>query len=214
MSSDASHNSDRSHTGDRSDPLKILTVCSHNRTRSVMTMAMLQRDLDARLGGGAAIVRSLGFGPEDMPSIPDAVAAMARRGLDTSAHRSRQVTAAGVEPADLILTSERDHVVKIAAVSPSAYRRSMTLPEFLDLATHHEPEPGAALRDWATELTADRTARDYIAGDVEEIVDPTGSASRAFEKSVVEMEAMCEHATALIASLVDAPLTRNRFDFD
>lgn len=77
---------------DTGGPLTILTVCSHNRTRSVMTMAMLQRNLDGLLGAGAVVVRSLGFGPDDMPSIPDAVAAMARRGLDTSGHRSRQVT--------------------------------------------------------------------------------------------------------------------------
>jgi protein-tyrosine phosphatase len=196
------------------DMLKILTVCSHNRTRSVMTMAMLQRDLDDRLGPGSAIVRSLGFGPPDVPSIPDAVAAMARRDLDTSAHRSRQVTSSHVEPADLILTSERDHVIKIAAISTSAYRRSMTMPEFLQLASLHEPSGGGDLRDWATELTADRTARDYINGDVAEIFDPTGSSPRAFEKSVVEMEEMCKRTAALIASVVDAPTTRNRFDFD
>ncbi|MFT7393170.1 MAG: protein-tyrosine phosphatase, partial [Candidatus Azotimanducaceae bacterium] len=112
-------------------PLKILTVCSHNRTRSVMTMVMLQSMLDARLGDGAAIVQSLGFGPEDMASIPDAVDAMKRRGFDTSGHRSRKVTAENVGLADLILTSERDHVVKIAALSPQAYRQTMTLPEFL-----------------------------------------------------------------------------------
>ena len=201
-------------TSRRDDVLKILTVCSHNRTRSVMTMAMLQSDLDARLGRGAAIVRSLGFGPPDLPSIPDAVAAMARRDLDTSGHRSRQVTERHVEPADLILTSERDHVIKIAAVSQSAYGRSMTMPEFLQLASLHEPPPGVDLRDWATELTVGRTARDYISGDVTEIFDPTGSSPRTFEKSVVEMEEMCTRAAALIAAVVDAPSAPNRFDFD
>jgi protein-tyrosine phosphatase len=196
------------------EPLKILTVCSHNRTRSVMTMAMLQRNLDDRLGAGAATVGSLGFGPEDMASIPDAVAAMARRGLDTSGHRSRQVTDQNVESADLILTSELDHVIKIAAISPSAYRRTMTMPEFLELAAWREPPAGGELRDWVTELTAERTARDYINGGVGEIFDPTGSAPRAFEKSVVEMEAMCETATTFIVAVVDAPPAGNRFDFD
>jgi protein-tyrosine-phosphatase len=193
-------------------PLKILTVCSHNRTRSVMTMAMLQRNLDDRLGVGAAVVRSLGFGPDGMPSIPDAVAAMARRGIDTSAHRSRQVTEDIVKIADLILTSECDHVIKLAAISPSAYPRSMTMPEFLELAARREPPAGIGLRKWVTELTADRTARDYINGDVGEILDPTGTAPRAFEKSVVEMEGMCERATTFIASVVDASSARNRFD--
>ncbi len=195
-------------------PLKILTVCSHNRTRSVMTMAMLQRNLDERLGRGAAIVRSLGFGPEDIPSIPDAVDAMRRRGLDTSAHRSRKVVKDNIEPADLVLTSERDHVVKIAAISPDAYRRSMTMPEFLAAAELRGPAPGESLREWVTGLTEQRTARDYLSGDVAEIFDPTGSASRAFEKSVVGMEEMCAQATRLIASVADRAPARNRFDFD
>ncbi len=196
------------------EPLKILTVCSHNRTRSVMTMAMLQRMLDERLGRGAAVVRSLGFGPEDMPSIPDAVEAMKRRDLDTSDHRSRKVTKDNIEPADLVLTSEVDHVIKIAAISPDAYRRSMTMPEFLALAESNEPPPGTSFRDWASGLTAERTARDYINADVAEIFDPTGSAPRTFEKSVVGMEHMCEQATRLIAGVVDPPPARNRFDFD
>ncbi len=198
----------------RAASLKILTVCSHNRTRSVMTMAMLQRMLDVRLGEGVARVRSLGFGPIGLPSIPDAVAAMARRGLDTSAHRSRQVTQEHIEPADLVLTAERDHVIKIAAISPSAYRRTMTLPEFLTAAGGSDPQPGQTVREWATDLTHARTARNYISGDVAEIADPTGSSPRAFEQSVREMEAMCEQATALIAAVVDAPEVPNRFAFD
>jgi protein-tyrosine phosphatase len=195
-------------------PLKILTVCSHNRTRSVMTMAMLQSMLDARLGDGAAIVRSLGFGPEDMPSIPDAVDAMKRRGFDTSGHRSRKVTADNVGPADLILTSERDHVVKIAAMSPQAYRQAMTLPEFLSLAELDDSPPGQSLRDWVASLTASRSARTYLNSDVGEIIDPTGSAPRAFEKSVVGMEEMCKRATSHIVRVAEPPTTANRFSFD
>lgn len=196
------------------EPLKILTVCSHNRTRSVMTMAMLQRNLDERLGSGAAIVRSLGFGPEDIASIPDAVDAMQRRGLDTSAHRSRKVTKDNVEVADLVLTAELDHVIKIATISPDAYRRTMTMPEFLALGESSEPVHGESLREWVTSLTEQRTTRDYINGDVAEIVDPTGSAPRAFEKSVVRMETMCEQVTRLIVDVVDPDPTRSRFDFD
>jgi protein-tyrosine-phosphatase len=195
-------------------PLRILTVCSHNRTRSVMTMAMMQAMFQQRLGPGSVIVRSLGFGPEGLRSIPDAVDAMRKRGLDISAHRSRQVTKEAAESADLLLTSERDHVIKIAALSPVAYRQSMTMPEFVALAEVADPLPRASLREWVSGLTADRTARDYINGDVEEIIDPTGSAPRAFEKAVVEMEALCERAVGLIARVVDPPVIANRFDFD
>jgi protein-tyrosine-phosphatase len=181
--------------------MKITTVCSHNRTRSVMTATMLQSMLDERFGAGAAVVDSLGFGPEGLPSIPDAVDAMRRRGFDTSGHRSRQVSRENIEPADLVLTAERDHVIKIAAQSPQAYRQSMTLPEFISLAEWSDPDEGASLRTWVSTLTSTRTARDYLTADVDEIVDPTGSAQRAFENAVVAMEAQCRRVVELIARL-------------
>jgi len=100
---------------------------------------------------------------------------MKRRGFDTSQHRSRKVTADNVGPADLILTSERNHVVKIAA---------------------------------------SRSARSYMESDVGEIIDPTGSAPRAFEKSVVGMEEMCRRATHYIVRVAEPPETAKRFSFD
>ncbi len=185
--------------------IHIITVCSHNRTRSVMTGALLQTMLDQRLGPGTAFVESLGFGPEDLPSIPDAVDAMRRRGLDTSGHRSRQVTKDNIEPADLVLTSERDHVIKIAALSPRAYRQSMTMPEFLSLAEWADTDGVESLREFVTSLTAQRTARDYITSDIEEIDDPTGSSPRAFEAAVVAMEEMCRRVVDAISDVVPAP---------
>jgi protein-tyrosine-phosphatase len=181
------------------DVLKILTVCSHNRTRSVMSMAMLQDGFDRRLGPGRVMVRSLGFGPEGIASIPDAVDAMRRRGLDVSGHRSRQVTAERVDGADLILTSEKDHVVKIASVSPAAYRRSFTLPEF---CAHVQSDPvadGRTLAEWMTDLSEGRRARDYLRSEVPEVADPTGWSRRQFEAATVGIEAMCAEVVAVLS---------------
>ena len=111
------------------------------------------------LGVGCVVVRSLGFGPEGMPAIPDAVAAMRRRGLDVSGHRSRMVTAERIESADLILTSERDHVVKIAGESPTAYRRAFTLPEFCERIASDPGAGGRSLAAWATDLSNERQFR-------------------------------------------------------
>ena len=61
--------------------LRILTVCSHNRTRSVMSAAMLQSMLTERLGEGAVQIRTSGVGPVDLPPIYEAVDAMRRRGV-------------------------------------------------------------------------------------------------------------------------------------
>ncbi len=185
------------------DVLKILTVCSHNRTRSVMAMAMIQDGLDRRLGEGRAIVRSLGFGPEELPAIPDAVEAMRRRGLDVTGHRSRRVTAERIAPADMILTAERDHVVKIAAMSQPAYRRTFTLPEFLTRVTSDPVADGRPLGAWMEELTADRSAADYLRSEAQDVWDPTGSSRRHFAEQVDRIAAMCEHVVDLTVGAVD-----------
>jgi protein-tyrosine phosphatase len=188
-------------------PPRILTVCTHNRTRSVMMAAMLDAMLTQRLGEGAVEIDSSGFGPTDLQAIDDAVDAMKRRGLDVSAHRSSTTTAALVDRADLILTAERDHVVKIAALSPDAFRRSMTLPEFLAAAAAAGAGSDTDLRSWVRSLTEQRTAGAYLRASVPEVVDPTGSPRRAFEAAVVELEQQCREVVAYLAMRSVEPST-------
>ncbi len=109
-------------------PVRVLTVCTHNRTRSVMMEAMLASMLAERLGAGVVDVESSGFRTAGLPAIDDAIAAMGRRGLDIGDHRSRETSVELVERADLIVTAERDHVVHVATLSSTAFRRAMTLP--------------------------------------------------------------------------------------
>jgi protein-tyrosine phosphatase len=164
-----------------------------------MAAALLESKLNERLGAGVVLIRSSGFGPIDLPAIDDAVAAMRRRGLDVSAHRSSTTTASLVDGADLILTAERDHVVKIAALSPAAFRRAMTLPEFLAVTAHRDDDDGGDIRAWVESLTAERAAGEYLRADVPEVDDPTGSAPRAFEAAVVAIEQQCDDVVALLA---------------
>jgi protein-tyrosine phosphatase len=181
--------------------LRILTVCSHNRTRSVMMAALFDSMLSERLG--RVTVRSSGFGPEGIPAIDDAVEAMKRRGLDVSQHRSRSTTAALVDGADVIITAERAHVVKIAALSPSAFARAMTLPELLGRASDAPLTRDAGdVRAWVESLTADRSAGAYLRESVPEVADPTGSIQRVFEAAVVTIERQCDEASALLARIV------------
>ena len=182
---------------------RILTVCTHNRTRSVMIAAMLDSMLVRRVGRRAFVVESAGFAEEGFPPIPPAVDAMAKRGLDVSDHRSRLLTVDLIDACDLILTAERDHVVRVATMSSAAFARSMTLPRFVELSdpgTGTEDARGARrLREWVEELTADRTPREYLSADIGEIADPTGAPPRIFEAAVVDMQGLCESASARIA---------------
>jgi protein-tyrosine-phosphatase len=164
-----------------------------------MMAALLESMLDERLGEGAVELDNSGFGPVGLPPIDDAIAAMERRGLDVSEHRSSATTVSLVDAADLILTAERDHVVKIAALSPAAFRRAMTLPEFLDASADASVGGSGDLRSWATSLTASRTAGAYLRAAVPEVADPTGSSARAFELAVEAIEQRCREATAHVA---------------
>ncbi len=165
-----------------------------------MMAALFEAMLTERLGPGRVAVRSSGFGPAGIPAIDDAVAAMQRRGLDVSPHRSRATTVAIVDGADVIVTAERDHVVKIAALSPPAFARAMTLPELLSRAADAPVAPGGGVRPWIEVLTAGRTASTYLREPIAEVADPTGSSPRAFEAAVAEIERQCAEASAWLAS--------------
>jgi protein-tyrosine-phosphatase len=185
----------------RADPLRILTVCTHNRTRSVMSMAMIQAQLDARLGPDTATVGSAGFGPEGVPAISDAVDALRRRGLEVGAHRSRQVSGQLVDDADLILTAEKDHVVRIVGASPAAFAKTFTLPEFCDLS--ETVGDAASFRDWVGSLSVARRPIEYLDREIPEIADPTGFPPRRFDAATVAIEALCTRAVDAITRAVD-----------
>lgn len=186
-------------------PLRLLTVCSHNRTRSVMMAALLDSMLTDRVGSGAVVVRSSGFGPAGVPPIDDAVDAMARRGLDVSGHLSRDTTLALVDGADVIVTAERDHVVRVAALSPRAFPKAMTLPELIERSAGVEA-PTHGVAQWVQAMTADRGTQAYLRADVPEIADPTGTAPRVFERAVADIEQQCGHVADLLAIALGSPV--------
>jgi len=101
--------------------------------------------------------------------------------------------------ADVILTAERDHVVKIAGLAPSTFPITTTLPEFLQLAVGNPFLSPDDFSRWVRSLTADRTAGQYLRTDVEEIADPTGSPPRIFEAAVVTLERNCSEAAVYLA---------------
>lgn len=169
-----------------------------------MMAALLESMLGTRLDTGSVTVRSSGFGPVGLPAIDDAIAAMKRRGLDVSAHRSQATTTSLVDGADVIVTAERDHVVRIAALSPSAFPRAMTLPEFLTRATSADVDRTVAPRDWVESVSSGRTAGEYLRAPIEEVQDPTGSMPKAFERAVVTIERQCDELSQLLAHVWSA----------
>lgn len=159
--------------------MRILIVCTANVCRSPMAAALLVRHLEARHLD--AIVSSAGTRAGVVLSDPDAIATMARRGLDISGHRPRQVDRPIIDDdgADLIITMTREQLRSIAVMAPGSLRRAFTVRELARrTATAHHDRPmedGSHIDGWVAAIGPDRRARDLVADDpADDLADPYG----------------------------------------
>lgn len=90
-----------------------------------MAEAVLRRRVPSLMVSSAGIAALVG-----RPADPAAVALLAERGLDISAHRARQLTAGMVEGSDLVLVMEQRHVADVEALTPAARGRVHLLGRF------------------------------------------------------------------------------------
>ncbi|MFW6772740.1 adenylyl-sulfate kinase [Nocardioides sp. CPCC 205120] len=107
-------------------PLKVLVVCTANICRSPYMELALQA-----AAGDAVVVTSAGtHGYTDHPMDEHMAAEARSRGLDPSQFRSRPLSRALVEEADLVLTAESRHRSFILDENPTAFRKVFTLGQF------------------------------------------------------------------------------------
>lgn len=111
--------------------LHVLIVCSGNTCRSPMAAAIL-RDLWYQLAPGEQLtVTSAGTSAfPGMEATDHAVAAMKKRGLDLSAHRSVTVTDQSLAGVDLVLTMTSRHKEYILLLWPQLKDKVLTLGEY------------------------------------------------------------------------------------
>lgn len=93
-------------------PIRVLFVCTHNSARSQMAEALLERD-----GGPAFEVQSAGTEPSRVN--PYAIRALAERGIDRSAARSKSISGFLDQPFDYVITV-CDHAREACPIVPGA----------------------------------------------------------------------------------------------
>lgn len=177
--------------------LRLMAVCTRNRTRSVLIGALLQLHLDQ--AGMPARVRTAGFVERDMAPTRQTVAALAERGIDVSEHRSTTIDRGRVERSALVVTAERLHVIRLCADVPEAFERTFTLPELVARGEGHGPAGGQPIGEWLGEVGAGRRRRDYVDDVVPEVDDPTGAPDPVFAAAVRQIDELCERLAALLA---------------
>jgi len=100
--------------------MKILFVCSGNTCRSPLAEAVLKR-MAAEAGRSDIEVSSAGTQAWDgSPASDGSMLVGMERGLDLSAHRSRQLTPGMLEEADLVLVMAPSHLSQAKEMYASA----------------------------------------------------------------------------------------------
>lgn len=148
-----------------------------------MAEVLLRRHLTA--AGVDATVHSAGLYRGGSPATDHGVAAMARRGLDLSAHRSRAVDRSMVETADLIVGMAREHVREAAVLAHDALAKAFTLKELVAAAEAVEPrQPTERLADWLARVAVGRHPGDLVGvghDDRLDVADPVGRGEADYE---------------------------------
>ena len=184
-----------------SGDLRVLCVCTHNRTRSVMMAALLAEHLAAE--GVPATVTSAGTAGADEPPTDPTVRMLAARGIDVRGHRSRRVVGGLASDVDVIVTAEPDHVIGIAGAAPDAFGRTFTLPELVVLGERIGGRAGRPVTEWLAALAAERPDQLAFldaadAGTVGAISDPTGQPPRAWDTALATIDDLTRRLARLL----------------
>ena len=177
----------------RSDPDRIVVLCTANVCRSPMAAALLARRMSGL--GVAARVRSAGMLRGGDPPLPEVILVMARYGIDITGHRSRVACAADLARASLVLAMARDHLRYAVVTEPGVWPRAFTLRELIRRGERVGPRrPGEPFSGWLSRAHEGRE-RVALLGDSadDDVPDPAGGPLNAY---------------ADVAGLLDRSLTR------
>lgn len=159
--------------------MRVLFVCTANICRSAYAEVLARHFAVPGLEFDSAGVHGLTAEPMNPPMAQEAKA----RGADPSAFRSKMLTPAMVDAADLVLTAETGHRARILADQPLALRKAFSFRQFArGLADAGEGDPATLL-----ERVRLHAATSYPEDDV---ADPYGRGAAAAEKTAAELEAL------------------------
>ncbi len=178
--------------------IEILLVCTANMCRSPMAEGLLKADLASLCI--RASVKSAGALEGGRPAAPDAVAAMAERGVEISSHRSHQLTAEDLVETDLILCLAREHVREVVLLDPSAWPRTFTLKELVRRGESvGQRAPSQPLDEWLAKVHVGRERADLLGASLtDDVSDPIGGPRAGFEAAANEMAGLLDRVVDLI----------------
>lgn len=137
------------------------------------------------------------------PAHEYAIAVMAERGLDLSAHRSRRLSEYLVDESDLIVVMTRNHGWAVAARSQSKAGATFLPAELSRLSDQVGNRNGADAQAWVSRLHAQRNTQAstrFIGRAADEIPDPIGESLPYFREIADRLERELAPAAARMGS--------------
>jgi protein-tyrosine phosphatase len=149
--------------------------------------------------GSATTVCSGGMLHDGEPPCPEAITAMAYYGLDIAAHRSRRVTAAEFEQADLTLAMARENLRHAVVTAPRIWPRAFTIKELVrrgEAIGHRGPEE--SLAGWLGRAH-DGRERTALLGDSDDddVADPTGGPPQGYTETAAILSGLLDRLADL-----------------
>ena len=162
-----------------------------------MAEVLLRHRLAA--AGVAARVHSAGLFMPGLPAHADSARAMASRGHDLSAHRSRRMTVDMVRAADLVVGLAREHVREAVLLAPDAWERSFTLKELVRRAGQvGARRPGQAFGGWLADVHDGRRRGDLLGASADDdVADPYGLGLEGSARVAGELDALVDRLAGL-----------------
>lgn len=186
-------------------PISILTVCSRNRTRSILMAELLRRHVEAlatRSDIAEVVITSAGTAAEALAPIAGVSQQLQRFGISMSPHVGRQVTDELVESADLILVADAEQVVWIAGRWAPAFAHTFTLSEVVEYLDEVGPRSGRTMAEWTLELAARRPRpQTYMTPEgVPGLKDPTGAPEDVWARITNEIDTLMARVARSVLS--------------
>lgn len=171
---------------------RVLFVCTANICRS----PFMERYARAVAGTDSGVeFHSAGTqGFRDAPMDPPMAEELQRRGGDPTGFRSRRLTAAILDDADLVLTAERTHRRLILEEHPAALRRTFALGHLAELVTSGQDDtPYAGSAAAAVDALLARLAgQGNRATPEHDVDDPYGRGEEAARQAADRMQALLD----------------------
>ena len=145
-------------------------------------------------------VASAGFVGDGEYPPQEVIDVMARRGVDLERHRSRVVTTALVNQADLVITMTRQQLLDVAVMVGDAWTRCFTFTDLLRRGEAVGPlRPGGRSATWVHQIHSGRTRSSLLSLDLaDDISDPINGRRSAFNRTADQLDDLVERLVDLV----------------